>query len=147
LIKLACGVSNDTAGLAYAICLNPSNTQWGKPKMQSVSWIISKAGSYLEFEEFNLASASGTGVYIIWHKGQPGRVVKVGQGDIPSRLGVHRRDSAICAYRQRGTLLVTWAIVPAYQLDGIERYLGDYWKPLVGDRFPDVTPIAVNQPF
>lgn len=115
--------------------------------MLSVSWIISKAGTYLEFETFNLAGVSGAGVYIIWHKGQPGRVVKVGQGDIPSRLGSHRRDGAICAYRQCGMLLVTWAIVPASQLDGIERYLGDHWKPLIGDRFPDAVPIAVNQPF
>lgn len=117
------------------------------PATRSVHWVVSTTDSWLAFETFNLSSASGVGVYIIWHEGQPGRVVKVGQGDIVDRLGAHRRDNAICAYRQYGKLFVTWAILPAAQLDGVERYLGDYWTPLVGDRFPAAVPIAVNQPF
>lgn len=115
--------------------------------MVTVQWVKSQADTYLKLETFNLASASGIGVYVIWHTGQPGRVVKVGQGEIPERLGCHRRDQEILAYRASGELRVTWAIVPAYQLDGIERYLGDYWKPLIGDRFPDAVPIPVNSPF
>jgi hypothetical protein len=50
-------------------------------------------------------------------------------------------------YGKNGTLRVTWAAVPAHQLDGVERYLADTWHPLVGDAFPDVLPIAVNFPF
>jgi len=115
--------------------------------MLDIHWVLSKAGTYLKFEAFNLATVTGAGVYIIWHEGQPGRVVKVGQGDIQERLGVHRQDQEICSYREAGILRVTWAIVPAAQRDGVERYLGDYWTPLVGDRFPDAAPIAVNQPF
>jgi hypothetical protein len=115
--------------------------------MINVDWIRSRADAWLEFETFDLSTAFGEGVYIVWHAGQPSRVVKVGQGEIPERLDAHRRDDTICAYRRFGTLYVTWAIVPVAYRDGVERYLGDYWKPLVGDRFPNVLPIAVNQPF
>ena len=87
------------------------------------------------------------GVYIIWHAGNPGRVVKIGQGDISDRLGKHRRDAMILAYRKHGTLKVTWAAVASSQVDGVERYLANRYPPLVGDAFPDVVPIAVNSPW
>ncbi len=112
--------------------------------MLTVQWIKSQAGTWLELETFDLKTASGSGVYVIWHEAQPGRVVKVGQGDIRDRLTAHRNDNAILYYRSRGTLRVTWAIVPATQLGGVERYLADSYSPLIGDRFPDVAPIAVN---
>jgi hypothetical protein len=93
-----------------------------------------------------------TGVYLIWHAGgieQPGRYVKVGQGkqgNVGARLSAHKADSVILAYKRFGELYVTWASVPADQVDGVERFLGDHLKPLIGDRFPDVFPIAVNLP-
>jgi len=87
------------------------------------------------------------GVYIIWHEGDPGRVVRVGQGVIKDRLSEHRNNKAILAYNKVGTLRVTWAAVPAKQLDGVERHLADTWNPLVGSAFPDVQPIAVNSPW
>jgi hypothetical protein len=118
------------------------------PASLKVEWVVSKAGNWLSFESFNLSSAgTDAGVYLIWHAGNPGRVVKVGQGNIQERLQAHRANRAICSYKQRGELRVTWAVVPAAHRDGVERYLGDYWKPLVAERFPDVVPIAVNQPF
>lgn len=87
------------------------------------------------------------GVYMIWHGGNPSRVVRVGQGDISDRLAKHRKDPAIIGYSARGTLCVTWATVPAHQRDGVERYLADHWDPLAGGAFPDVGPIAVNSPW
>ena len=75
------------------------------------------------------------------------RVVRVGQGDIATRLGEHRNDPEILAYAKLGTLRVTWASVPANQRDGVEAYLADTWNPLVGERFPNVAPITVNSPF
>jgi hypothetical protein len=84
---------------------------------------------------------------MIWHEGNPGRVVRIGQGDIASRLGAHRQDPAILAYKKIGLLRVTWATVLAHQLDGVERYLANAWTPLVGDAFPAAAPLAVNSPF
>jgi len=31
--------------------------------------------------------------------------------------------------------------------DGVERYLTDHWKPVVGDRCPVAAPIEVNSPW
>jgi hypothetical protein len=85
------------------------------------------------------------GVYVIWQRGNPSRAVKVGQGDIADRLSKHKQDRTITSYGNPD-LSVTWAVVSAAVADGIERYLGDYYKPLIGDRFPDVIPIVVNLP-
>lgn len=113
-----------------------------------VNWI--KCGDdhhWCSLENLNLSNISDFGVYIIWHEGNPSRVVRVGQGDIADRLEAHRKNPTILAYRKYGTLRVTWAAVPVGQRDGVERYLADQWTPLVGDAFPDVDPIAVNSPF
>ena len=92
-----------------------------------------------------LDKVSDVGVYIIWHTGNPSRVVRIGQGSIADRLSEHRNNPEILAY---GQLRVTWAVVATQaNRDGIERYLANTWNPLVGDAFPDVVPIAVNSPF
>lgn len=114
--------------------------------MLHLRWIKSQNDTWLPLETVNLAGVNALGVYIIWHKGQPGKVVRVGQGDIADRIIAHRKDPAVLAYRDRG-LLVTWAAVPAHQRDGVERYLADHWQPLIGDRFPTALPLAVNSPF
>ena len=92
---------------------------------------------------------SGTphGVYLIWHKGKPGRVVRVGQGNISDRLAKHRKDPEIVGYATRGTLMVTWAAVLSAQRGGVESYLADLWNPLIGDAFPDARPVEVNSPW
>lgn len=112
--------------------------------MLTIEWIKSQANTWLELETFDLQTATGAGVYVIWHAGNPSKAVKVGQGNIRDRLTAHRNDNAILRYRSNGMLHVTWATVPAAQRDGVERYLGDYYKPLVADRFPDAVPIQVN---
>jgi hypothetical protein len=115
--------------------------------MLNVQWIKSKAESWLNLNDFNIGTCSGSGVYVIWHRGNPSRVVYVGQGNpITTRLASHRNDRRIQVYADK-TLLVTWAIVPVAQQDGVERYLADQWSPLVGDAHPDVLSIAVNSPF
>ncbi len=113
-----------------------------------LSWISwSTEGKRLPLRTVNLSNVETVGVYVIWHSGQKPRVVRVGQGDIAERLRCHREDSCVLAYEVYGQLFVTWAAVPARLVDGVERYLAEYWKPLVGDRFPQVGPIAVNSPF
>lgn len=116
--------------------------------MDTLTWVKSRADTWLSFTDFNLAScACDSGVYIIWHAGNPSRVVYVGQGCVPDRIAAHRRRDDICAYGKLGELYVTWAAVPPHLLDGVERYLADKWGPLVGDAHPDVAPVAVNSPW
>lgn len=114
--------------------------------MLTVNWVKLTTGDWCPFETVNLSNVSTMGVYVIWHRGFPGRVVRVGQGDVAARLGAHRNDPAVLAYAQHG-LFVTWAAVSVFQRDGVERYLADFWTPLVGDRHPDAAPIPVNSPF
>lgn len=93
---------------------------------------------------FDIDTAAGFGVYVIWHDGNPGRIVYVGQGDIKDRLTFHRTNPKVQKYAANGTLRVTWAVISALQVGGVERYLADTLNPLVGEAHPDVTPIAVN---
>ena len=113
----------------------------------NLQWIKYTSGNWCALETLDLSQAKGTGNYIIWHAGNPGRVVRVGQGDIPARLAAHLKDTAIMACKKHGTLFVTWANVEVRYLDGVERHLAEQWRPLVGDRFPDVPAIAVNSPW
>lgn len=115
--------------------------------MLSLKWIKLVNGDYCSFTSVNLANVSASGVYIIWHAGNPSRVVYVGQGDIAARLTAHRSRQDILAYGRLGKLYVTWATVPASQQDGVERYLANAWSPLVGEKHPDAAPIAVNSPW
>ncbi len=116
--------------------------------MLPLNWIKSQAGSWLPFQTMDLNSIGDTfGVYVIWHAGNPGRVVRVGQGNVADRLQCHRDDEEICAYAGRGQLYVTWAAVDVFSADGVERYLADTWNPLVGDAWPDCSPIRANSPW
>jgi hypothetical protein len=115
--------------------------------MLALQWIKSRADTWLNLQTMDLSTIGDTfGVYVIWHGGNPSQVVRVGQGDIADRLSSHRGDRDVCAYAQH-TLFVTWASVPAHQVDGVERHLADRWSPLVGDAWPNCTPIAVNSPW
>jgi len=121
----------------------------------NVVWLTcGSAGSpnWCPLESLDLGSVTDVGgVYIIWHEGSlysAPRVVKVGQaGSVKARLSSHRNDNEITYYRKFGTLRVTWASVQVGQRDGVERFLGDTLKPLVGSLFPVATPIAVNYPW
>jgi len=113
------------------------------------NWIKCDGNAWCDFFNVNLAHShfdGMEGVYIIWHDGNQPHAVRVGQGVIRDRIAQHRQDQQILVYRTDG-LFVTWASVPAYQRDGIERYLGDRLAPKVGSRLPDAVPIQVNLPW
>lgn len=113
--------------------------------MITVTWTKCGNGtSWCPLETVDLSNVETTGVYVIWHAGNPAKVVRIGQGDIAARLMAHRADPKILKYREKGKLLVTWAAVPARHLDGVERFLANQYSPLIGDAFPNVAPIPVN---
>lgn len=114
--------------------------------MPQVTWIKLVSGEWPKFRTVSLDRAPASGVYIIWHTGNPGRYVYVGQGNVGARIAAHRQRADILQYERYGTLMVTWAAVPAAQLNGVERYLADTLRPLVGDAYPDAAPLQVNLP-
>ncbi len=117
----------------------------------NLKWL--KCGSapnlnWCPLDTLNLDTVTESGVYVIWHEGNPGKVVYVGQGDpISARLASHRKDARITKYAASGRLRVTWATVATPQRDGVESYLANTWNPLVGEVHPNANPIAVNSPW
>ena len=116
---------------------------WGDP-----------AGSVWRPLSTSFSDIGGTGVYIVRQTAGP--TVIVGQGVIQDRLSALRKDARILCYDRAGSpLLATWAIVQGMvqtrmlysaQLDGIERYLAETLKPLIGRSYPDVPPVPVPLP-
>lgn len=97
---------------------------------------------YLDWPYFD----NRDGVYVIWSTA--GVCVRIGQGHIRDRLTAHRLDDDINAWCPAGgELLVTWADVDVQYRDGVEGYLADRLRPVVGTRFPLATPITVNLPW
>ncbi len=82
------------------------------------------------------------GVYVIWQAKGP--VIRIGQGNIRDRVNAHKHDRDIIEY---SNLYVTWARVQHSQLDGVERYLANELNPIVGEQFPNASPINVNLPW
>lgn len=111
------------------------NVTWGKCIPNNV-W-CNLINLNLDHEVFN----NLTGVYIIW---SGDRTIRVGSGIIQDRLKEHRENPEILAY---GNLKVTWARVNENQMESVEKYLADTLNPLVGDRFPNKTPLEVNLPW
>ncbi len=114
-----------------------------------LNWIHPNSGDHYSFLAVDLTHSHFNnleGVYIIWHGGNNPHVVYVGQGEIGRRLSDHRNNTQILKYRGLD-LYVTWAAVNGQHQDGVERYLANEWSPLVGDSWPDVTPIEINSPW
>ena len=109
-----------------------------------VQWQKCTGNQWCTLSRVNLSNVSTVGVYVIWKPGNPGSVIRVGQGNIAERLIDHRNSQEINRYGN--DLLVTWAAVGWASLDGVERYLAEQYSPKVGERFPNVQAIPVNLP-
>lgn len=113
----------------------------------TLSWIKCKGDKWCPLNTVDLSSEhfdGKEGVYIIWRGGENAATIRVGQGVIRDRLKAHRDDPEIQDFE---SLYVTWATVSAADMDGVEAFLGQRLKPLVGERFPDVDPIVVDLPW
>lgn len=126
VIELAqgpCGSGGSRYSWLCSINRRAVTRQEGETRTISVHWFKYKGDNWRPFETLDLDTATEPGVYIIWHTGNPGKVVYVGQRDVAERISAHRADSRILGYRTSGELRVTWASVPANQRDGVERHL------------------------
>jgi hypothetical protein len=125
-------------------------TEMNNLQAVSLKWGMCEGNVWCNFKKLNLNSPAlnQDGVYMIWHSGPNPHVVRVGQGNIQSRLKEHRENFDILFYGTQGRdLYVTWAPVSTTYRDGVERYLAETWEPWVGERFPNVTPIRCNSPW
>ncbi len=86
------------------------------------------------------------GVYVIRQGGPNPSTIRVGQGEIRTRLAAEREDPQILSREQYG-LYVTWASVEVSLREGAAKCLSRLLQPKLGDDRPDVTEIAVNMPW
>lgn len=110
-------------------------------------WIKYESGNWCNLFTLNLDDPhfnNMEGVYIIWAPGS--YVIRVGQGFIRDRLKAHKVDPEILRHKIT-TLFVTWASVTPFLRDGVERFLGETLRPVVGTSFPDVVANHVNLPW
>jgi hypothetical protein len=110
----------------------------------SANWVKESNGLFYRLSVIDCSEIECTGVYIIFNQD---RVIKVGQGDVGARLACHQCDLCITQHSKvYSPLYVTWAQLPIKYLDGAEVFLANYYRPIVGERFPNVQPIRVNLP-
>jgi len=94
-----------------------------------IAWVKSLNDKWLSLSELDFERINTTGVYILWHGGDEPAVVRVGSGDIGTRLRDHYNNMLIRRYENRGPLMVTWAEVTSLtERDGtstavLDRYL------------------------
>ncbi len=139
------------------------------PTFTWLSQFESKDGQsyYLQLDRLNFGSIQEEGVYVVWRAEtvpvsyppeRPGlsskvvpeklrRAVRVGQGAIGARLGAHSRDPEVCRQGTKESALhAEWLAVPAHQRDGVELYLANLLKPIVGSAFPRAIQLSVPLP-
>jgi hypothetical protein len=117
--------------------------------MITLNWIKHQDGKWFKLTDVDLTYPHFIdleGVYIIWYEGENHIVVRVGQGVIKEKLSDHQTDPRIMTYKPH-SLYVTWATVLPQYRNGIERYLFEKLKPIVGFRYPNVPAIQVNLPW
>lgn len=113
--------------------------------MLNIYWNRCIGGSWCNFRLVNLDNSHFNrmeGVYVIWQGSGP--VIRVGQGVIKDRIADHRNDKAITSH---SNLFVTWANVSPQNRNGVERYLAETLRPVVGSSFPNAPSVAVNLPW
>ena len=113
--------------------------------MMRVQWAKGPDG-WLKLEDHNFSSITTVGVYFIWCDGNPSTNIRAGSGITGARITVHKSDPKIMRHRARGIMRVTWAEVPQALIERAEKYLADSYRPIEGDRYPDVLPLIVNLP-
>lgn len=115
--------------------------------MIKLTWAKTPENKWFALQKWDFSEIKTVGVYHIWCIGTDRKYnVRSGQGIIGARLTAHKGDAGITKHAKNGTLFVTWAEVPADLLDGVERFLADHYKPVEGDRYPDVEPIQATLP-
>ncbi|MGE0232031.1 MAG: hypothetical protein AB7O39_11385 [Flavobacteriaceae bacterium] len=115
--------------------------------MISLHWERPADGGWYALDSIDIGKIRTVGIFMIWHDGNPGRVIRVSQGDIGRQLQLEQISPMVLKFRIFGELRVTWASVPAPLRNGVERYLANLFHPQVGDSYPLVMPLAANAPW
>jgi hypothetical protein len=117
-----------------------------------LEWAKAENAEWFDLDSMDIGTvARGWGVYVIWTpngKPQlPGIVLKVGSGNITTRLSVERLNAEL-RWVGKVQLLVTWATVDQAHHPGIVQYLSQQLHPYYFQTAaaPDLEAIPVNLP-
>ncbi|MCB1476156.1 MAG: hypothetical protein H6883_09675 [Rhodobiaceae bacterium] len=114
--------------------------------MIALHWERPAGNGWHKLDSIDITKIRTIGIFIIWHEGDPGRVIRVCQGDVGRQLQLEQISPPVLRYRVFGELCVTWASVPASFRNGVERYLANLLRPQVGESYPLTLPLAANSP-
>lgn len=87
------------------------------------------------------------GVFLIWYIGSPGRVIKVGSGNLSEQLKNLRSNPSVIDFSKNGPLKVSWVAVNGVlkedQMLGVQAFLYNTYAPILGEKTESL-PIDVN---
>ena len=122
--------------------------------MKNVNWVKNNNNNewydFLKLDYNANYFSNKKGVYVIWYTSPSvAKVIRLGQGNIGERLREHIDNPEIRKYSRLGTLKVSWIVVGENQLtdsdlDGVEYFLSTKYTPIIGERFPETTPVVIN---
>lgn len=117
---------------------NLNNNYWGK----------NARGQWCSLLKTDFSVLKNSGVYIFFGYDSDNTlvVIKVGQSEnLAERIISYKNNDQVLSYSKNP--YVTWINLSIKYLDGVERYLGEYYRPLIAERFPDAPVIPINLPF
>jgi hypothetical protein len=113
-----------------------------------IDWVKENPDRWFRLDFVDLAKVNCYGVFVIWKPGipqvTPSMTIQVGHGDIASSLLKARHAFAVSKHGR--DLLVTWAAVDVLYVSGVEAYLVQQLRPLIGTRLPLAPMHPVNVP-
>ena len=113
-----------------------------------IDWVKEATDRWFLLDFVDLAKVKSYGVFVIWKPGvpkiKPSVTIMVGHGDVASGLLKARHDVAIGKHGR--DLLVTWAGVDVLYVAGVEAYLVQQLRPLLGTKLPLSSVHPVNVP-
>src|SRR5262245_27378430 len=102
-----------------------------------IDWAKEAPDRWFHLDFVDVTTVRGYGVFVIWMAGaqrRPSTTIMVGHGEVASSLLKARHDFAIAKHGPN--LLVTWATVDVLYVAGVEAYLVQQLRPLIGTRLP-----------
>ena len=113
-----------------------------------IDWVKETPDRWFRLDFVDLAKIKTYGVFVIWKPGvariTPSVTILVGHGDVATSLLNARHDVAVSKHGR--DLLVTWAAVDILYVAGVEAYLVQQLRPLVGRKLPLASVHPVNIP-
>ena len=113
-----------------------------------VDWAKETPDRWFHLDFVDLGKIKSYGVFVIWKPGvariTPSVTIMVGHGDVASALLRARHDLGVSKHGPH--LMVTWAAVDVLYVAGVEAYLVQQLRPLLGTKLPLASVYPVNIP-